>query len=232
MTAISAPDVKARMKDALTATVPDVSPAGQAHNIENDSAPLSLRVPEQEASPAPPPVEEPIRAEWSDESFGRPQKSSTADSEPNDPAKQIKTIGLDDLSEITSGLRSETPPHLVAFDPTAPTSPRHTLLSLAPSRLIFLQHVLANRAHFDHEFTSWARIVQDTGLSLIGVKRIAKDLAARGIIRIEFDQLRRSGSRVYIEEEFARALETLNQRFHPTDPTDPTEPKAKSKRLS
>lgn len=96
--------------------------------------------------------------------------------------------------------RAETP------EQTEQTSGTNPLLELAPSRLVFLEHLLRNRARYDREFVAWAQIVKDTGLSLITLRRLAKDLTDKGIIRTEFDHLRRKGSRIYLVEEYARAL--------------------------
>lgn len=214
MAAISAPDVKARMKDALVAPEPDVSPSAQTRNVEDGRAMLSPQIPAEAEGTDLLAAEKAVQAEWSGEPRGREnglhqrtRKSPAARSEPTE------------LSDTMYGLRGETTRPLPSHVPTDLTSPRNPLCGLAPSRLIFLRHVLANRARFDHEFTPWARVVQDTGLSLIGIKRTIKDLTARGIIHVEFDQLRRSGSRVYIREEFAKALEALDRQPSDCDPT-------------
>lgn len=129
---------------------------------------------------------------------------STDTTEPTDTTACI-------FGELTTGSnRSEL---------TDTTSGENPLLCLAPSRLVFLRHVLANRARFDREFTPWSRVVQDTGLSLIGVKRITQDLSKRGIIRVEFDQLRRRGNRVYVLQEFVQALNALDRLQGYSEPT-------------
>ena len=153
----------------------------------------------------------------------------TAPTDTTDTTPSVRTAPTAPTSNVPTDSTAPTDTTTVAHGEPIPTKERseltdtttgeNPLLGLAPSRLVFLRHVLANRARFDREFTPWSRVVQDTGLSLIGVKRITQDLSRRGIIRVEFDQLRRRGNRVYVLQEFVQALNALDRLQGHSEPT-------------
>lgn len=145
----------------------------------------------------------------------------------------IDSTELTELTELTEKIYY-TP--TVPNEPTGPSEPseltkfKNPLLGLAPSRLVFLDHVLKHRGRFDREFVSWAQVSRETGLSLSAIKRLTKDLSERGIIRVEFDHLQRKGSRVYLIEDYAKSLTGLFKHGHNcgttarNDMTELTEP--------
>jgi len=140
---------------------------------------------------------------------------------------------LTELTATTEATKTKNKYKGGLTEPTEPTEPseptiHHTpLLGLAPSRIVFLNHVLKHRGRFDREFVSWAQVSRETGLSLSAIKRLTKELSEKGIIRVQFDLLHRKGSRVYLIEDHAKALSGLltpgNRMGWLTKPTELTE---------